>query len=300
MPNDQTSPPKRKSWFRFTLSSLILMVTVTCIVLGYPHMRRYYYFEQLKQYAGKDLRKLSEEERDDFDQVLSEFIPAADPFVLDSTETWFFWKLNGSGKTRFALFRPDPAPLIGSSGVEIRFYDPNGNLVDEVSFPTGWKIKIEDAALDFDEVPGETVICIKTNPFNTCMVSNQFYSINIDANGDSIVSLVRLENHNGKLIDCSYLSIGPRPPERSKQQWIDGLSDLSKSEVLCCHTWLRIENDTEAANALRAQVLQAPQTKPVLQKLSKSDHFWVAEAAAYALLKLENPDYQPKRESIFD
>jgi hypothetical protein len=215
-----------RRWLTFRLSSLFLVVTVAAIVCAFPRLYRQLQFERFKTFAGQDIRKLSEAEQARFTSVVGSLIPSEQPHLsLIFRHNWYVWKLQGNGRTRFMLFQGEPITSIpGISQAHIHLIDAFGHIVGQYSFSTGWRIDINDAAMESNPMVGETVIVVKTSPvINGADIATQYYAIQ-----DDKVVLIRMEDNQGIALANHYgapnHTIGPEAAKRTESEWANGLS----------------------------------------------------------------------------
>ena len=84
------TPKSRRRWLQFSLRTMLCLITGFALVLGWPHVRRYYVCWRLQQHAGKYLRQLPDNERRRVDDWISVIVKPKmhEPFARLTTENW--------------------------------------------------------------------------------------------------------------------------------------------------------------------------------------------------------------------
>ncbi len=293
-----------RRWLTFRLSSLFLAVTVAAIMCALPRLYRQLQFQRFKSFAGLDIRKLSEAEQTRFAAIVSSLIPSQQPHLAFLfKQNWYVWQLQCEGKTRFVLFQGQPISGIpGISQAHVHLFDAFGRVVGQSSFSTGWRIDIDDAAIESKLLAGETVIVVRTSPvINGADIAKQYYAVQ----NDNLV-LIRMEDSQGVALSNDYgapnHTIGPEVAKRSEWEWMRGLSSSRVTDVLSTLVWIggdharpirnpgNVYREDFDSSTLHVNVCQRADVKQAIVGLaSSSSNRWIKEAAQLALKNFETP-----------
>ena len=83
----------RRTWLTFKLSTLFLVVTAAAVALSFPRICRQIQFQRFKTFADKDIRTLSDSQRELFAGIVKTLLPEAQSSVFQPHENWFVWQL---------------------------------------------------------------------------------------------------------------------------------------------------------------------------------------------------------------
>jgi hypothetical protein len=278
---------------RFQLQLLTLVVLTFLVRCG-----RADYTADLHEFAGQDLRRLDENHKARLKSVLAKCLPEG---WLDgplAPKPWFL----SPHESGYVLFLARPLWRIpGTSSCEVHFLATGGGHLGSVSFSTGWRIQIEGASFKFDNALGIPVVEVTSAPsINGDDIRRQIYGLF----GDHL-ALLRLEDSEGNLVQNDYYhpnhTIGPRPLALAAEDWEQLLRGGDLARVLEALNWIGGDHrldptpppanwNLEKSDSVKqvTEVRGRPESRREIERLTKSEHPWVQEAARVAFYEIDD------------
>jgi hypothetical protein len=285
-----------------------LLASIAVLLIAGSALLYWYSRVSLADFVDQDLRKLDDTPRTalakvlhhfmpeqfpgprtKLDRLLEKVLPPKDPEmppVFWRFQPWYVWRLKQTTGLGFVLLEGQMLFSIpGSARLRIHFLDIDGSHIRVFEFWTGNRVSIHDAVFmehDFLQVP---VIEIKTHGWFEGG-GRQFYAVLRDR-----VTLLRFEGEAGKPVANSYHNmrpnIGPEPPNRTKQEWVDLLQSTDSCHVLEALVWIGGYHwNGFGEPPIRLDLIEGVRTNPIVQKrigeLTRSDNQWIREAAQLA------------------
>jgi hypothetical protein len=249
----------------------------------------------LKRFVGKDLRALSDKERAPLAQLLSGK-DNHDSFFGRSP--WYVWAIGKPKSARFVAFEGQPTRIWpGADAARIHLFDPSGKKLGQWHFSTGWRISMHSAAISYSEDFSAHIVSVVTTPhINGRDVAKQFFAIS-----DNELYFVRMEDHNGQLLDNDYatptFTIGIHPSAQTPEEWMGLLSSGDKAVVLSALTFLggyhgdpthpsTIELEDVDQLRMVKRLRNDGRVRALVHHHMKSDNTWIKDAARLAATTL--------------
>src|SRR5262245_28561507 len=192
--------------------------------------------------AGQDLRLLPEDVR--------ETVVAALRSLTGKNEYWRqphdgaphrVYPVN-QGAAKWALIVSYPGfEVPGYSWMAVHLFDRDWKQTAVDNFPTGYRISLFDIWQERVDALAEPAIVVRLGTIgsfgNFTYRERQYYAVR-----DGRLALVRIEQEGKEVtrgrFSASHPWTGPKPPERSTEQWIELLSSADAADVLETLTWL--------------------------------------------------------------
>jgi hypothetical protein len=264
----------------------------------------------LEGYLGKDLRKLDDRSRAEFEKDVEALTgDKPDHTEWNSYKPWWVKPFTG-GKAAWVLLEAYPGfDVPDMSGLQIHIFDSTWKRLRKQSFPTGYRFFLNEVVLDKDNPLKQDLLVAKVTSSGPFIVQGdekhpafeqgdyqlQYYALW----GDQFV-LVRLEDNKKRLAQNHYRwrapPKGPAVPRRTREEWIRSLSSENPVEQLATLVWLsgthlastegRQENVNQESvedSKLFEVVRDAAETKKALRELTNSKNSWVQEYAKLTL-----------------
>ena len=258
----------------------------------------------LAEYAGKDLRNLTKEDRENFRAKVGEIVkpeagnPAEDaPFEAKIVQPF------RSGKAKWIyveVYVGEDVP--DNSGVRVHLFDEAWKQIHSKSYPTGEGVRVEEVRVERNaHLKQDLLVVLVKGALDS---KEGFFQKQLHAFTGDRMLLVRLENTQNQVIPNDYTRVMTRMagsvPKRTKDEWIETLASGPTLEQMAALVWLsgshlkssepRQEGrnqEAEEDSLLYEEVINSEATKTALQKLAKHDFEWIRECAELVLLRIE-------------
>jgi hypothetical protein len=268
--------------------------------------------QDLSRYAGRDLRKLGTNELASFQGEVKARtgVTLGVKVGWDSLESWLLAPYETS-KTAWVMVEAYPGYDVPDvSSVQLHFFDKSWAHICSESFPTGYRMRLDEVKVEKRKELGNPVIMAKTistGPFITSPgpkrpafeqgdFQRQYYAL-LQTN----LFLVRMEDNEGVLVRNHYRwripPKGPPVPARTKEEWIGGLNSSNVVEQLSTLVWLtgshlsskwerRPDHNEESVedSKLFESVSTDPRTAAALERLKKDKNKWVQDYATLGVV----------------
>lgn len=200
-----------------------------------------------------------------------------------------------SGPARYLAMLAKPLIVIpGGSSACVRLFDSAGRNIGNWVFPTGWRIDVASASLEYSALLKRQLLVMRMVRFiNGRNIAKEYY----DFHGDQL-RLVRLENDEGELAQSEYVSktyeIGPVLEAISAQEWLGLLRSADPGAVLAALTFLGGRHldgpdrlfgpgGHEGQYApLFLRLLESAEIRGAIEELHGSKNLWIREVALTA------------------
>jgi hypothetical protein len=250
--------------------------------------------ERLKAYRGRDLEKLSEAERAEFDALLNRLMPNVPPRRPMGLYSHQVWEFPNNANPRVVLFEADRfVPHPGSTRIRITVFEDSG-IVAKSAFDTGHRCYMSGVSLQERGNGEEPLVVVESGSMLGPNWEKQFYA----RFGDRF-DLVRLEDPEGKAsrnrYDVTHFACGPAVPNQTESEWEADLASADRLRVLRALMWLggshlRLQQGDERERwhespehiQLVGNLRANPNVIARLKELVRSDDPWVRDAAELA------------------
>jgi len=225
-----------------------------------------------------------------FDRAVAR-LPRPDPRV-QGPSPWRVVRLGGHVlliEADILVAVPDTFDLV------VHAFGEEGNHLSSASFSGGWRIVVNGAqAAGVAELRAPLLRLDSFPESNGRDVARQYYAVVRDR-----LVLVRLEDSEGRALENHYAApnhtIGPRPPERTSQEWEEALESNDPVSILEVLVWLggghapaftdpdpRIHRESRAEADLVHAVRTSLPVRARVAELESSPNAWVRDAALLA------------------
>jgi len=169
---------------------------------------------ELDRLVGKDLWK-EPGARERVNAVLGE----AHAWKLGEPEPWHVWKTSSGALQYVVLLGASLFEIPGESSARVYFLDAAGKTINAWSFLVGYRIKLNEASIEFSRALASDLIVLSTAPVIKGLdIGREYYAISHDR-----LRLVRLENSDGRATQNEYINgnweIGVVPDATSADQF---------------------------------------------------------------------------------
>jgi hypothetical protein len=264
----------------------------------------------LETHVGKDLRKLDDRAREDFQKQI-EALTGDKPEKKEwgAFEPWWV-KPFAAGKVAWVFLQAYPGYDVPDvSAVQIHVFDKNWKRLAKQTFPTGYRFFLKEVSPAKDNTLKQQLLVAKVTSSGPFIVQGQekrpafeqgdyqrqYYALL----GDHFV-MVRLEDNEKRIAQNHYRwrapPKGPTVPKRTRDEWIRSLSSDNPVEQLATLVWLSgthlpstearqedVNQESVEDSKLFEAVRDATETKKVLRELTNSKNLWVQEYAKLTL-----------------
>lgn len=295
---------------RKLVALLYLAVVIACFAAELPPIG-------LSAHKGKDLRQLDEKQSAMFMKDLQD-LTGDEPETERSWMGYSPWSVQAFqvGRARWAVLEGYSTCMIpGTSAMRVHVFDEQWNRICKQAYPVGYRFFLNEISVTRQADLGQHLIVTKTTCAGPFFVGNdgsktpafeqgpyqrQYYALL----GTNIV-MVRLEDDKGELARNHYAwsapSKGPAVPKRIKTEWIKSLGSTNSVEQLAALVWLtgghlpskeerKADHNQEsiADSTLYESVRDDPETKRLLQDLTKHKTEWIREYAELGVMRGRN------------
>lgn len=246
-------------------------------------------------FEGQDLGRLDRQSSAELQRAIDSLGGGGDSFGFRLIPRLISQLSNARGEWRYVLVEESPLLSVpGESRLRIHVFDAQGRTLGASDFAAGWRIHLTGVKrTHVPELDRDILEVGSQASINGRDVARQFYALV----GEEVVP-VRLEDSKGTPVGNIYsapnFTIGPRPAERTGEEWERVLESDDPAALLSALMWVGGEHmdvkkplpwdgveemkEARLAEAVRAR----PGVRELLRRLADSDNRWVREAAGAA------------------